>query len=538
MSLRRPAFAAGSHTPIYRSGLSRAVAGGALAAAVFTGIDPLTLSSVPSFAAEIPYENNFSNVKVDDSGLTDKQPNKQMQTNQRAALSFDFAVPDSAQPGDTFTITLSPGFAFNFNGTLEITTKDGSAVIGSMKANLSEDKTSYKSATITLSDAVSGLESVTGTVDVPVGPSRMTDPGIKLNADNPLFLIVGGQKIDTGKSYFLAGPVNIRDNGTIMYATVNAETKNLTINPVAILVKSDKKEDKTFTYEAGPNWVFNTSKPVASITADTNTTVANNPDKPEQVSWEFPFSGSYEVISATAKKVVIKVKDIPAGQHVRVSMSGVATKIDGQPYSGTATFADGAKKTASVDPNSISGIADAKPAPEPVEEVAAEDPPTVAPDPKIDLRPKLGDDEFVSDGNPITVTSCEPGKDVTFTVTKRGDENVRPFEQTVKADEDGTAVFAVKGLNADEPSVYRGMYDVTAACGDHELTAEFEVYGDDPAPETPAASPEKPAGMTEASLPRTGPDGALAAGIAGAVLLSIGGATIYLTRRKGLGLTD
>lgn len=183
-----------------------------------------------------------------------------------------------------------------------------------------------------------------------------------------------------------------------------------------------------------------------------------------------------------------------------------------------------------------------KPKPKPEEPTEEPTPETPAEPAVLDVNPREQDTRFVKDGNPVTVTKCTPGEKVKFVVTKRGDDSVKPFEQTIVADENGEAGFPVRGLNKDNPSVYRGWYDVVATCGDHEMKGEFEIWGEkveEPTekPEAPVEKPDTPEEVvadepTKGSLPRTGPNGALAAGIAGAILLTVGGATIYLSRRR------
>ncbi|MCK1802993.1 LPXTG cell wall anchor domain-containing protein [Brevibacterium sp. R8603A2] len=143
-------------------------------------------------------------------------------------------------------------------------------------------------------------------------------------------------------------------------------------------------------------------------------------------------------------------------------------------------------------------------------------------------------EKFVDEGVAFAVRGCEPGQDVTFEV-RAGRDDVRPYTETVAADENGIAVHGVKGLDADQAEAYIGEYTVTATCGENSWTDAFTVgYGDDDAnPGDDDSSDDNGsddnAGGNE--LPRTGTE--LTGLAAGAGLLVIGAATMMLTRRRG-----
>jgi len=139
-------------------------------------------------------------------------------------------------------------------------------------------------------------------------------------------------------------------------------------------------------------------------------------------------------------------------------------------------------------------------------------------------------EKFVDEGVAFAVRGCEPGQDVTFEV-RAGRDDVRPYTETVSADENGIAVHGVKGLDADQAEAYIGEYTVTATCGENTWTDAFTVgYGDDDAnPGGDDADENDNAGGND--LPRTGTE--LTGLAAGAGLLVIGAATMMLTRRRG-----
>ena len=173
-----------------------------------------------------------------------------------------------------------------------------------------------------------------------------------------------------------------------------------------------------------------------------------------------------------------------------------------------------------------------------------------AKDPALSLsEKKVKAADFVNEekGLKAVVSNLEPGTEVTFNVagTSGNAKNVRPFKQTVKADKDGNAVFSIKGISEDNPSAYLGKYTVTAEFDGQKLEDSFEVVSG----KSSDASESEEAGSgggsvsggasdnvsgsttsgSSGTLPRTGQGlGGLAAGVA---LLTVGGATVLLTRR-------
>ena len=142
-------------------------------------------------------------------------------------------------------------------------------------------------------------------------------------------------------------------------------------------------------------------------------------------------------------------------------------------------------------------------------------------------------EKFVDEGVAFAVRGCEPGQDVTFEV-RAGRDDVRPYTETVAADENGIAVHGVKGLDADQAEAYIGEYTVTATCGENTWTDAFTVgYGDDDANPGDDDSNDDNGSDDNAGgneLPRTGTE--LTGLAAGAGLLVVGAATVLLTRRK------
>lgn len=132
----------------------------------------------------------------------------------------------------------------------------------------------------------------------------------------------------------------------------------------------------------------------------------------------------------------------------------------------------------------------------------------------------------------ITATGCQPEADATMTVIPQG-MNVGNHSETTTVDADGVVAFSVHGQHDMMAQTYAGEYAVAVACaGDDQRTGSFTVTAD--AAPTPSAEPTgTPGGQDSrgARLPRTGSD--LLAAAAGAILLTVGTASIIVTRRRG-----
>ena len=157
------------------------------------------------------------------------------------------------------------------------------------------------------------------------------------------------------------------------------------------------------------------------------------------------------------------------------------------------------------------------------------------------------------------VSGLEPGTKVKFTVTGTSGKakNVQSYSQTVEADEDGIAALSVAGITDGNAEDYVGKYTITAEFDGETLKDSFEVVSeakksdkkedkksgstggaisgdssdsDKSDADEANADEESEAPASSGALPRTGQGlGALAAG---AALLTVGGATVLLTRRN------
>lgn len=132
----------------------------------------------------------------------------------------------------------------------------------------------------------------------------------------------------------------------------------------------------------------------------------------------------------------------------------------------------------------------------------------------------------------ITATGCQPDADATMTVIPQG-MNVGNYSETTTVDADGAVAFSVHGQHDMMAQTYAGDYAVTVACaGNDQRTGSFTVTAD--AAPTPSAEPTGTPGGQHgrgARLPRTGSD--LLAAAAGAILLTVGTASLVFTRRRG-----
>lgn len=132
----------------------------------------------------------------------------------------------------------------------------------------------------------------------------------------------------------------------------------------------------------------------------------------------------------------------------------------------------------------------------------------------------------------ITAAGCQPEADATMTVIPQG-MNVGNYSETATVDADGAVAFSVHGQHDMMAQTYAGDYAVTVACaGNDQRTGSFTVTAD--AAPTPSADPTGTSGGQHsrgARLPRTGSD--LLAAAAGAILLTVGTASIIVTRRRG-----
>ena len=180
-----------------------------------------------------------------------------------------------------------------------------------------------------------------------------------------------------------------------------------------------------------------------------------------------------------------------------------------------------------------------------VVEEETEEPSTPAAEAELTVSPEtISPADFIDENKGVTlaVENCEPGEDVEFVVNPDGDSNVTAYENTVTADDEGKASVNVYGTSSDA-SAYIGDYDVTATCGDAELTSEFSVSedanaggsdGDEDGSDSADGTDDGDADGSEAGdggdLPRTGTE--LTGLVGGAGLLIIGGVAVALTMRR------
>ncbi|GAA1862784.1 hypothetical protein [Brevibacterium marinum] len=173
-------------------------------------------------------------------------------------------------------------------------------------------------------------------------------------------------------------------------------------------------------------------------------------------------------------------------------------------------------------------------------------PTTPAAEAELSVSPEtISADDFVVEDKGVTlaVENCEPGSDVHYVVTPKGNSNVTAYDNTVQADDEGNASVNVYGTSANDPSAYLGDYDVSVTCGDDEMTGAFTVgedpnaggsdgdeHGDEDGNGNGDNGDEDGNGNGGGDLPRTGTE--LTGLVGGAALLLIGGAAVTMTMRR------
>ncbi|WAL41461.1 hypothetical protein BRM1_06370 [Brevibacterium sp. BRM-1] len=163
---------------------------------------------------------------------------------------------------------------------------------------------------------------------------------------------------------------------------------------------------------------------------------------------------------------------------------------------------------------------------------------------KLEVTPdRITPADFVNQKKGVTlnVTGAKPGETVEYAVST--DNSVKGLKKSVKADDNGTATWKVFGTDASNPSAYLGLYKVVATADGEKLADSFRVTdtpnkggSDDDGDNGNGGgngdngSGDDSNGGGNGSLPRTGAElGALGLGTA---LLVIGGATVFVTRRR------
>ncbi|WP_350269742.1 hypothetical protein AAFP32_14545 [Brevibacterium sp. CBA3109] len=153
--------------------------------------------------------------------------------------------------------------------------------------------------------------------------------------------------------------------------------------------------------------------------------------------------------------------------------------------------------------------------------------------------------DFVVNNKGVTlaVENCEPGSDVRYLVTPKGNSNVTAYDNTVKADDEGNASVNVYGTSASDPSAYLGDYDVSVTCGDDEMTGAFTVGEDANAGGSDGnedgngnGNGGDEDGNGGGDLPRTGTE--LTGLVGGAALLLVGGVAVTMTMRRKKAVQD
>lgn len=154
----------------------------------------------------------------------------------------------------------------------------------------------------------------------------------------------------------------------------------------------------------------------------------------------------------------------------------------------------------------------------------------------LDVDPQeISPADFVQQdkGVTLTATGLEAGEEVEFAVSPAG-STVEPLTESATADDNGVAVWSVYGIDDSDPSAYLGDYSVTVTNeADETVDGSFTVTNaadDGDAGEDDSDKDDDRDDEGGSDLPRTGMElGGLAAG---AALLTVGAATVMLSRRR------
>lgn len=155
-----------------RVGLTSAAAIAMLAGGVLSIAGPATAAPglagggiSPMAASTAAYADVFSNVKIDSADPVLADGTLLWKT--AMAMSFDMKIPNDAAPGDTFALKLaeSDRFMFQAFSGLEIKSADGTVIATAKSAD--GDRSAF---VITLTDAVSVSQNITGSTTVTVKP--------------------------------------------------------------------------------------------------------------------------------------------------------------------------------------------------------------------------------------------------------------------------------------------------------------------------------------------------------------------------------
>lgn len=171
------------------------------------------------------------------------------------------------------------------------------------------------------------------------------------------------------------------------------------------------------------------------------------------------------------------------------------------------------------------------PTEDPTTPAPTEDPTEAPAERELAIQPeRITAEDFVDAEQGVTIGArgFDEGETVTLEVVA-GPESVTGIELTETADENGAAYFSVYGVNASQPEVYIGDYDVqVTGANDGErgadpLAGSFSVVASD-------SGEGEGEGGGESELPRTGAE--LTGLGAGLLLLVAGAATVWMTTRR------
>lgn len=313
-----------------------------MATAIALGGIATPLINTPVHAAEVAGTEipvNVSSVSLNKNGL--QNSDDLLQSNERITPSVTFKPTTTPKEGDYSIITLSDGYTPVVGGQLSATLSDGT-VVGVVTKN---DNDSWK-VTYTADVAKYDPNSLVITFAASIGPDISDE--ITFNT-TPYEVAVGG--VGTGESWKIEGRNDVTSSYPVIYPFLDATTKKDSLGPAFVIYQGDHAGPVSeATVSLKPQidrWGFDTSidpsKLIVAARQDTNTV--------DGTVWQDAFTGKYEIVKFTEDELIVKLTNIPEGEHVRIQLAngaGVPKVLDDQNYGYTMNLTIGDKNISKV----------------------------------------------------------------------------------------------------------------------------------------------------------------------------------------------
>lgn len=318
---KRPRLSNAVTKPMATLGMGLILASGTFGAAVAAEGTPTPTTSTTSAAApadgsaaakQLP-ASTVTKVSVDTSSY-DVNKNGRLDLTESASLTVDFALPADAKAGDTFTVAVQAPFKLGVSGS-GVTVKDKSGnTLGIFEQDTDENA---RLVTFTVDKGAEGLEDVTGSATLPLqsaatptGDAIMVTYSINGETAKPTGTQIKPQIGRPGSSSSIIYPAGSND-GTVGVSAVAFATPGKDI--------STKARDITMVFTPNSdNWhfdpAFKTKYDAGQLKIDAT-----------RLSTGTALSKSnVQVVSSSADKIVVKLKDVPTNEGVRVQLPTAA----------------------------------------------------------------------------------------------------------------------------------------------------------------------------------------------------------------------